>query len=207
VAAVRAGASCGIANFWAARAARLAHVMALIVVVGAALVPERATAQQPARFMQTVANELMNAASGGSENAFHEVFKRHADLPSIGLYSLGSYANSLSREDRDPFYSGMVGFIARYAASQAPQFPVERMVVVGQTEETRTGVYVDTVVYLKGGGSYEVRWWLIRRGGTFKVGDVQVLGVWGREELKRLFEGYISQNGGNPKALLLALNR
>ncbi|MDX2258061.1 MAG: ABC transporter substrate-binding protein [Hyphomicrobiaceae bacterium] len=183
---------------------QLAGVMALLCF---ALLPERAAAQQPARFMQSVANELMNAASGASANAFHEVFKRHADLPSIGLYSLGSYANSLSREDRDPFYSGMVGFIARYAASQAPQYPVERMVVVGQTEETRTGVYVDTVVYLKGGGSYEVRWWLIRRSGTFKVGDVQVLGVWGREELKRLFEGYISQNGGNPKALLLALNR
>ena len=101
----------------------------------------------------------------------------------------------------------MIGFLARYAASQAPKYKVRSARMVSQTRETRSGVYVDSVVTLTDGTSYDVRWWLIRRGSTYKVGDVSVLGFWGREQLKRLFEGYINDNGGNPKALIVALNR
>jgi phospholipid transport system substrate-binding protein len=166
-----------------------------------------ARAEQPAQYMQRVANELVAAARQGTSDAFMEVMQRHADLPSIGLYSLGSYAKSLPSSERDSYYTGMLTFISRYAASQAPQYPVLKAVVIGQTEETRAGVYVDSVVTLRDGTNYDVRWWLIRRGKSFKVGDAEVMGFWAREQLKRLFETYISENGGNPKTLVLALNR
>ncbi len=185
-------------------AALLAGLFSLVVGLAG---PMSAHAEQPARYMQGVANELMTAARSGTADAFHQVFRKHADLPSIGLYSLGSYAQSLSTADRDPYYSGMIGWIARYSAQNAPQYPVAKMVVVGQTEETKTGVYVDTVVSLRDGGTYDVRWWLIRRGGSYKIGDVSVAGFWGREQLKRLFEKFIADNGGNPRALVIALNR
>lgn len=163
--------------------------------------------ETPVDFMQRAANELVQASRSGTAGAFANVLNKYADQPSIGLYSLGNYAGSLSRSDREPYYSGMIGFLARYAASQAPKYPVRSATMVSQTKETRSGVYVDSVVTLNDGTTYDVRWWLIRRGGTYKVGDVSVLGFWGREQLKRLFEGYIDQNGGNPKALIVALNR
>ncbi len=163
--------------------------------------------EKPVQFMQRAANELVRASRSGSARDFGEVLAKYADKPSIGLYSLGSYAKSLRRKDRKPYYSGMIGFLARYAASQAPKYRVRSARMVSQTRETRSGVYVDSVVTLTDGTSYDVRWWLIRRGGTYKVGDVSVLGFWGREQLKRLFEGYINDNGGNPKALIVALNR
>lgn len=163
--------------------------------------------EQPVQFMQRAANELLEASRSGSPGAFASVINKFADLPSVGLYSLGSYANSLSNGDRGPFYSGMVGFLARYAATQAPKYPVRSVVMTSQTKETRSGVYVDSVITLTDGTTYDVRWWLIRRGSSYKVGDVSVLGFWGREQLKRLFEGYISENGGNPQSLIIALNR
>lgn len=166
-----------------------------------------ARAEQPVQYMQRVANELVTAARQGTSDAFMQVMERHADLPSIGLYSLGSYAKALPSSERTSYYSGMMSFISRYAASQAPQYPVVKAVAIGQTEETRSGVYVDSVVTMHDGTSYEVRWWLIRRGSSFKVGDAEVMGFWAREQLKRLFETYISENGGNPKTLVLALNR
>lgn len=166
-----------------------------------------AQAEQPTQYMQRVANELVDAARQGTSDAFMEVMERHADLPSIGLYSLGSYAKSLPSSERNSYYSGMLTFISRYASSQAPQYPVLKAVVIGQTEETRAGIYVDSVVSMRDGTNYDVRWWLIRRGKSFKVGDAQVMGFWAREQLKRLFETYISENGGNPKTLVLALNR
>ena len=184
----------------------LALCLAVLTAALMAVTPASAR-EKPVQFMQRAANELVAASRDGSPSAFARVLNKYADLPSVGLYSLGNYAKALSRNDRGPFYSGMVGFLARYASTQAPNYPVRSAVMTSQTKETRTGVYVDSVVTMTDGTSYDVRWWLIRRGGSYKVGDVSVLGFWGREQLKRLFEGYISENGGNPKSLIIALNR
>ena len=60
---------------------------------------------------------------------------------------------------------------------------------------------------MKTGETYDVRWLVVRRGDGFKVRDAQVMGFWSSPFLKNLFENYISENGGNPKALVVALNR
>lgn len=182
-------------------------LMLLLSALATSTFADSVRAEQPVKYMQRVADELVAAARQGTSDAFMEVVERHADLPSIGLYSLGSYAKSLPSSERSSYYSGMLTFISRYAASQAPQYPVLKAVVIGQTEETRSGVYVDSVITMRDGTSYDVRWWLIRRGKTFKVGDAEVMGFWAREQLKRLFETYISENGGNPKTLVIALSR
>lgn len=166
-----------------------------------------ASAESAARYMQRVANELISAQRKGSEDAFARAIRSHADIPSIGLFSLGSYASGLARSDRSSYYTGMVKFIARYAGKEAPKYPVARAVMVGQSEETRQGVFVDSAVTLQDGTTYDIRWHLIRRGKVFKVRDAQVIGFWMSPFLKNLFENYISENGGNPKALVIALNR
>ncbi len=182
-------------------------MLALALLALPTMLSTASAGERPVQFMQRAANELLDASRQGSALAFARVLDKYTDKPSVGLYALGSYRKSLNSGDRGSFYSGMVGFLARYAASQAPKYPVRNVVMTSQTKETRSGVYVDSVVTLTDGTSYDVRWWLIRRGGTYKVGDVSVLGFWGREQLKRLFEGYIAENGGNPKALIVALNR
>jgi phospholipid transport system substrate-binding protein len=66
---------------------------------------------------------------------------------------------------------------------------------------------VDSTVLLADGTSYEVRWLLAKFGTTYKVRDAMVMGFWMTPFLKKLFEDYIAQNGGNPRALTMALNR
>jgi phospholipid transport system substrate-binding protein len=39
------------------------------------------------------------------------------------------------------------------------------------------------------------------------VRDAMVVGFWMTPFLKKLFEDYIAENGGNPSALVAALNR
>ena len=46
----------------------------------------------------------------------------------------------------------------------------------------------------------------MRAGQTFKVRDAQVVGFWMTSFLDNLFQNYISDNGNNPKALVMALN-
>lgn len=190
---------------WRPAQALLAPLLAVALPLLAMATPARA--EQPAHFMQRVANELVAASRTGSQSAFADVIRRHGDRPTIGLYALGSYGNALPQAQRESYYTGMINFIARYASTESPKYPVADVIVVGQTEETKNGVYVDSTIKLKNGTNYEVRWWLVRRGASFKVADAEVIGFSAREQLKRLFENYIAENGGQPQALVVALSR
>lgn len=183
--------------------------MAIAMAIASVLAASTAAVagEAPARYMQRVAKDLMSAARSSSQSEFARTVRSHADYPSIGLYSLGAYANGLPQSDRTTYFSGMINFIAKYAATNAPKYPVANAVVTGQTEESKTGVHVDTRVTLQDGTAYDVRWLLVRRGTTWKVRDAQVLGFWMSPFLKNLFENYIAENGGNPRALVVALNK
>ena len=166
-----------------------------------------AKAETPAGYMKRVGNELLAASRSGSASQFAMVLNSNADIPSIGLAALGSYAQSLPRSDRPIYYNGMINFIARYASKEAPKYPVARFIVTSQAEEDARGTYVDSRITLANGDAYDVRWLVVRRGGTYKVRDAQVIGFWMTSFLDNLFQNYISENGGNPKALVVALNR
>jgi len=168
-----------------------------------------AQAETPAGYMQRVANELIAAsrAGVGSGTAFASAIRSHADVPSIGLMALGSYANSLAKADRPAYFNGMVNWIARYAAKEAPKYPVGKAVMVGQSEESGGVVMVDSRITLRDGTTYDVRWRLVRRGSVYKVRDAEIIGFEMTSFLNTLFQNYISENGGNPKALVVALSR
>jgi phospholipid transport system substrate-binding protein len=175
----------------------------LLVAAG----PLTAAAETPAGYMQRVANQLIAAQRSGSENDFATVLRSHADVPSIALTALGSYAQSLAKSDRPSYYAGMINFIARYAAKEGPKYPVARAIMVGQTKETASGIYVDSRITLRDGSTYDVRWRLVRRGGVFKVREAEIIGFEMTSFLNNLFQNYIAENGGNPRSLVIALNR
>jgi phospholipid transport system substrate-binding protein len=157
--------------------------------------------------MQRVANDLIAASRSGSALAFATAIRSNADVPSIGLSALGSYAAILPKADRPAYYNGMINFIARYAAREAPKYPVASAIMVGQSKETSGGTFVDSRVTLQAGDVYDVRWRLVRRGDTFKVREAEIIGFEMTSFLNNLFQTYISDNGGNPRVLVIALNR
>lgn len=166
-----------------------------------------ARAETAAGFMQRVAAELIAANRAQSPALFAAAIRRYGDVPAIGLGALGNYAGAMPRADRPLYYNGMVNFIGRYAAKESGKYRVAKATVLGQTDESTSGVSVDTRVELTTGETYEVRWLLVRSGGAFKVRDAEVLGFWMTPFLATLFQNYISENGGSSKALIMALNR
>ncbi len=166
-----------------------------------------ARAEHPTAFMQRVSNELIAAQRTGSGTSFAAVLRKHADVPWLGQSALGTYAQRLAAAERPNYYNGMIKFISNYAAKEAPKYPVARATVLSASEESGKGVYVDTTIELRTGETYDVRWWLGRQGASFKIRDAQVVGFWMSPFLKNLFENYITENGGNPQALIVALNR
>lgn len=183
-----------------------AVAVAVAAAMWALLAAQTASAETPAAYMQRVQNELLAAQRTGSISAFGNVLRRHMDVPSIGLTALGPHVTSLPKADRPLYYSGMINFISKYAATETPKYPVASAVVVGQGEEAG-GIAIDSRITLRSGETYDVRWKLVRRGPGFKVRDAQVIGFWMTSFLDNLFQNYISENGNNPRALVMALNR
>jgi len=195
---------------WRRRGAALLSAAALIGSLAAdrfGLASSAIAADPPVIYMSQVGKELMTAARTRSPGMMATVIQRHADVSYIGLYSLGQYRAKLAATDREPYFTGMVRFISRYAASEAPKYPVSRVNWTNQSTRGSSGVMVDSQVVLQDGTAYDVRWLLAKYGNGYKVRDAMVLGFWMTPFLKKLFEDYIEQNGGNLNALTAALNR
>lgn len=191
-----------------ARQALSGCVYAICSLFALALAPTPAVAADPAvQFMAKVGRELMAAARTRSPGVMSTVMQRYADVSYIGLFSLGPYRNQLSPPERNTYYSGMVKFIGRYAATEAPKYTVAKVEWSDQSVKGSNGIMVDSKVTLANGSTYDVRWLLVPYGGSYRVRDAMVLGLWMTPFLKKLFEDYIAQNGGNPRALVAALNR
>jgi phospholipid transport system substrate-binding protein len=193
-----------IAVAFRSRIARGAFVMLLSLLICGA----PAQAADPAVvFMDRVTKDLMAAAKTQSPAAIAAVIQRHGDVPQIGLYALGDYRPGLEEGDKSNYYGGMVKFISRYAAREAPKYPVTGVKFAPESRNAKYGLMVDSTVTLEDGSSYEVAWLLVRSGGSFRVRDAQAAGFWMTPFLKRLFENYIAENSGNVKSLVAVLNR
>lgn len=179
----------------------------LAVAMLAIVTPSGAHAESAAAYMQRVQNELLAAQRSGSSTAFQNVLRKHMDVTSVGLTALGEHARTLPKADRPAYFNGMIKFISNYAAKEAPKYPVASAVVTGMGEETAGGATVDSKITLRSGEGYDVRWKLVRSGSSFKVRDAQVIGFWMTSFLDNLFQNYIAENGNNPRALVMALNR
>ena len=179
----------------------------LIAAVAMIVTSAPAFAETPAQFMQRVANDLLAASRTGSEADFATAIRSHADVPTIGLSALGSYATVLPKTDRPAYYNGMITFISRYASKEAPKYPVAKAIMVGQTKETSGGAFVDSTITLKTGETYDVRWRIVKRGSAYKVREAEIIGFEMTSFLNTLFQNYIQENGGNPRTLVIALNR
>ena len=183
-------------------------VSAGLTFVCAAAMASPARAADPAVvFMAQVGKDLMAAARSRSPSMMAAVVERHGDVAQIGLYSLGEYRTRLAQAERPGYYQGMARFIGRYAATEAPKYPVARVEWSNQSVRGSSGLMVDSRIVLADGSSYDVRWLLFKYGNSYKVRDAMVLGFWMTPFLKTLFEDYISKNGGNPRALTAALSR
>ena len=185
-----AGVSAGLISLWSAVAA-----------------PPARAADPAVVFMAQVGRELMAAARSRSPGMMANVIERYGDVAQIGLYSLGAYRTKLAQAERPSYYSGTARFIGRYAASEAPKYPVMRVEWSNQSVRGASGLMVDSRVVLADGSGYDVRWLLFKYGSSYKVRDAMVLGFWMTPFLKNLFEDYIAKNGGNPRALTAALSR
>lgn len=191
--------------------AMLAACALTILMVGVQSASARS--EDPAvRFMRQATNALLNAQRKGSTGAFSNAIRTYGHYKDIALRALGDYRRALPRASRSKYYKGAVRFIARYAATEAPKYPVARVQFPPVAQRDGRYVLVDSKVILRDGTEYDVQWRLLQNRRTFKVIDAKVFvfGIdtnWVSTYLTKLFQDYIQENGGRVGALVTVLSR
>lgn len=168
---------------------------------------EAAAASPAVRYMHKVANDLMAAQRDGRVAAYYAVINRHADVPSIAMYSLGQYRSQLANAKRAGYFKGVAGFMARYFADQSRSYVVVKADISPNTRQDGENVLVDTRLTLASGATYTVVWRLAPRRSGYKVVDVRVLGFSLTYLQRSIFLSYINRKGGDVNALVAALMR
>jgi len=178
---------------------------ALGVGVSATL-PVRAAGDPVADHMNEIRGPLLRAAKSATRGSFRRVIRSYADIEHIAIYSLGSYRDGLARSQKDQYYNGVVRYMSHYFSAMAEEYRVENAGVQGASWQEGDSHYIDTRIYLEDGDTYNVRWELVKSGGTYKIRNVRVLGFWLAWFQKQQFQEFISSRGGSVNALVAALN-
>ena len=186
-----------------------AAVMTLVLALSAAG-PAAAQAGGDAGavgYMDKASKEIIAASRTRSLATLQSAIMRHADLGYMGGIGLGDYRDKLPPNDKQSYYAGMTRFMAKYALSESQKYQVSHLTFQPTARPAKYGLMVDSTVHMRDGSSYDVQWMLNKTGGSYKIRDAQILTFWMTPQLQRLFTNYIGENGGNVKALVVALNR
>jgi phospholipid transport system substrate-binding protein len=158
-------------------------------------------------YMNTASKEIIAASRTRSIATMQSAIMRHADLGYMGGIGLGDYRDKLVPTDKQSYYTGMTRFMAKYALTESQKYQVSHLTFQPVGRPAKAGLMVDSTVHMRDGSTYDVQWMLSKTGNSYKIRDAQILTFWMTPQLQRLFTNYIGENGGNVKALLVALNR
>jgi phospholipid transport system substrate-binding protein len=187
----------------------VAGVMALVLTLSGTPTATAQVSGDPAAvaYMNTASKEIIAASRTRSIATMQSAIMRHADLGYMGGIGLGDYRDKLVPTDKQSYYTGMTRFMAKYALSESQKYQVSHLTFQPVGRPAKSGLMVDSTVHMRDGSTYDVQWMLSKTGNTYKIRDAQILTFWMTPQLQRLFTNYIGENGGNVKALLVALNR
>ena len=191
------------------RRAVLSCIAALMLLAASAPpVSAPAAAADPAVvFMAQVGRELMAAARTRSPGVMPAVVQRYGDVTYIGLFSLGAYRKQLPEAGEEHLPRRHGALRRPLCGHRGAQVSGRQGDVVGPERARRQRHHGG--LHRHAGRRQRLRGALaaLPLGSSYRVRDAMVLGFWMTPFLKKLFEDYIAQNGGNTRALITALNR
>jgi len=164
-----------------------------------------ANAASPAEaYVNTVGNSVLAAARANSVAKFRSLLRANADIPAIALFSLGAYRKSLTKNVQAEYFKLVEDYIANVFTSHASQLAGDKLEVVG-SQSTGDSVLVKSKVTYSGGKTVPVTWRIVKRGGGYKIFDVNVDGIWLATTQKTNFVTVLKKNKGDINALLAYL--
>jgi len=176
---------------------------ASLMAASAIAVPAFAASAAEA-YVSNVGNSVLAAARSNSVAKFRQLLRANADIPAIALFSLGAYRKNLTKAAQNEYFKLVEGYIANVFTTHAAQMAGEKLEVVG-SQATGDSVLVKSKVTFSDGRTVPVTWRITKRGGGYKIFDVNVDGIWLATTQKTNFVTVLKKNKGDINALLAYL--
>ena len=180
----------------------LSRRLFLSLALPMALAPSLAFAASSAEsYVTKVGNGVIAAARNNSVGQFRSLLRANADIAAIAIYSLGPYRKSLTGDVKAEYYSLVENYIAKVFQQNAKKLAGQGL-EVKDTKDAGDSVLVRSVLNFGGGNAVPVTWRLVKRGGGYRIFDVNVDGIWLASTQKTNFVSVLKKNNGKMSALL-----
>ena len=179
---------------------------AAAAMAGLLLAPAAMASSAAKSFVERVGSGVLNAANAGSVSAFRALLRRDADISSIALFSLGPYRKNLPAGRRAEYFHLVEDYISGVFAAHAKSLQGQSLTASG-SRDASDSVIVTSSFKAASGRNVAVIWRLVKRGGGFKVFDVNVEGIWLATTQKTNFISVLKQHNGDFNALITYLKQ
>jgi phospholipid transport system substrate-binding protein len=173
----------------------------LLAAAAAALGARTAAASTAAEdYVTRIAQDVMNLANRGQKGPalqakFAALMNRYVNLRAIADYALGPYAKKLPPGKRDEFYRLVSNYAAALFVYYVDDFRGTELQIVSTNKQGKFTVIQSEIT--GSGGREQVRWRLVPSGGSFRVKDVNIKGVWLTIAMKDRFSKVLKSSKGD----------
>lgn len=151
-------------------------------------------------YVSGIADQVMDLANNGNKGPalkaqFATLLNRYINLKGIADYALGPYVKQLPPGRRGEFYDLVNNYAAALFNYYAADFRGTKLEIISTTQQGKFTVIQSAIT--GSGGREQVKWRLVPSGGSFRVADVNVKGVWLTISMKDRFSKVLKASKGD----------
>jgi phospholipid transport system substrate-binding protein len=166
-------------------------------------------AVSPEDYVDNIAHEVMKLANTGQKgpglkSKFAALMNRYINIRGIADYALGPYAKKLPSNRKGEFYDLVSNYAAALFVYYVEDFRGTQLEINSTSKQGKFTV-IQSAILLKGGGREQVRWRLVPSGGSYRVNDVNIKGVWLTISMKDRFSKVLKGSKGDFEPLFAEL--
>jgi phospholipid transport system substrate-binding protein len=195
-------------NFMTQSISRRAALLGAVSILMASQAGTAAAAKSPEDFVKRLTDQVISLANGGQKGKalrgrFASLLERNVNLRNIANFALGPYQKKMSAKEKSTFYSLVSNYAAALFVYYADDFKGEGLEIIDTSTQGNFTTIKSAIV--RGAARENVRWRLINSGGTYRVSDVNIKGVWMTISMKKRFTDILNRSKGDFEPLFAEL--
>ncbi|HEY4345637.1 MAG TPA: ABC transporter substrate-binding protein [Parvibaculum sp.] len=198
-------------NFMRSALASLAFSFAVATSILSASTPALAAGDPAAEaFVNNVSGRAIDIISDKStsraerEAAFGKLLDETADMPRIAAFALGQYLRLPTPEQKTEYLALVRNFVVKVYVTRLSDYHNEKLVITDSKPKGDKQAIVNSQInFTNGREPVKVTWWLVKdASGSYKIFDVNVVGIWLAQEQRSTFSSVIANHNGEFSALI-----
>lgn len=189
--------------FMSAAALMLAFVMI-------APLPARAADDEAAKqFVKEASDQALSIIGDKSidqstrEAQFTALLRAKADMKRIAAFALGQFIRLPTPEQKTEYLGLVENFVVKVYLTRLADYTDQKLTIMGtEAKGTKEVIVKSKIEFTNGREPVTVDWWLLKDGDSYRIFDVNVVGIWLAQEQRSTFTSVINSHNGDFNALL-----